>query len=286
MITTADPENVRLAIERLRALPAFYPTVQKALRLLEDPLSSNSQVQQVIAADQVVAARVLQLANSAYLGLRTGVTTVSAALAMIGRDCVATLLRRFLAEELVQMLCGYKPSAARIREVSLLTAAGAHSIARRLPGRDPEEVQLTGLLHNIGELVLLSQFREDYEQMLRLAQRVPRPDAERAIFGVASPAVGKWLLEAWGFPELFLQVVECWPNPRAAQAHRTTLAVIAAVHLAQLLASCWLAGRGTREVSASLDEEIGSWAGADRDFLLDLYEELPHELDSLRGALA
>lgn len=282
----ADPERVRLAIARLRALPAFYPTVQKAQRLLDDPLTSDSQIQQVITTDQVVAARVLQLANSAHFGLSSRVTTVSLALTLIGRQRVSTLLRRFLVEEMIHMLSGHKPAATRIREISVVTATAAHSMAERMLRDDREEILLAGLLHNVGELVLLSQFRTDYEEMLRLQRQVTSGEAEMTIFGVESPLVGKWLLEAWGFPEYFSAVVEHWPDPWEVRFPKAPVVAITVVHAARRMAEWWLAGRGSEEVEALCSTRLLSTLEVGREFLLDLYAQLPAEVGRVKGTLA
>jgi HD-like signal output (HDOD) protein len=285
-LAPADPERVWLAISRLQALPAFYPTVQKAQRLLEDPETSNSQIQQVIATDQVVAARVLQLANSAYFGFSSRVTTVSLALTLIGRDGVSTLLRRFLVEEMIHMLSGHKPAATRIREISVVTATAAHSMAERMLRDDKEEILLAGLLHNVGELVLLSQFREDYEEVLRVRQRVSWREAELAIFGVDSPLVGKWLLEAWGFPEYFPTVVEHWPDPWEVLFPHAPVVAITVVHTARRMAEWWLEGRGREEVETLCSTRLLSTLEVGREFLLDLYGQLPAEIGRVKGTLA
>jgi HD-like signal output (HDOD) protein len=284
-IQPADPERVRLAIARLQALPAFYPTVQKALRLLDDPVTGNSQIQQVITTDQAVAARILQLANSACFGFQSRVSTVSLALTLVGRERVATLLRRFLSEEMIQMLSGRKPAAVRIRELSVVTAAAAHIMAERLAGKGKEEILLAGLLHNIGELVLLSQFRDDYQEMLRLEQHLLPAEAERAVFGVTKCIVGKWLLEAWEFPELFPAVAEHWPDPWAARFPRAP-AVIALVHTARGMADNWLEGRSNQQLQEWLSPRLLSTLEVNRDFILDLYEQLPEEVERLRSTLA
>src|SRR5437867_10287767 len=93
------PRSVQQAIGRLQALPAFYPTVQKALGLLDDPLATNIHLQQVLSSDQAIAARVLKLANSAYFGVSTAVRTLPLAVALVSREHLHTLLQRFLVEE-------------------------------------------------------------------------------------------------------------------------------------------------------------------------------------------
>ncbi|HYM12459.1 MAG TPA: HDOD domain-containing protein [Bryobacterales bacterium] len=285
--------RIQQAIARLQALPAFYPTVQKALRLIADPLSGNSHIQQVISTDQAISARILELANSAYFGHYSEVRTLSLALTLVGREKLATVLRRFLSEELLSMLSGRKPAASHIREMSVATAAVAHAMAERLVRSDKEELLLAGLLHNIGELVLLSQFRDQYEQMLRLGDRLPRAEAEKAAFGVESGLVGKWLLEAWSFPPLFPALIERLADPWSANFPEAPLTAIAIVYTARQLAEHWIADDRPATPAApqaeafaqSLPARLLSTLEVDGQFLADLYVQLPGELARISEVL-
>ncbi len=275
-------QRIQQTISRLEALPAFYPTVQKALRLLEDPNSNNGQIQQVISSDQAVASRVLKLANSAYFGFYSQVRTISLAVALMGREKISTLLRRFLAEELMGVLTGHKHSAGQIHQLSLATATAAHMLAVRLSASDKEEIFLAGLLHNIGELVLLSQFRSSYEEFLRLTDRMPRSEAERAAFGVEAPMVGKWLLEAWNFPRFFADVVERYRHPWLVSFRGPPTAPVLLVHAAQKLAGAWSADVQSSVLPRLLSSQLLGALEVDRQSLLEVYQRLPEEVEQAK----
>lgn len=285
--------RIQQAIARLQALPAFYPAVQKALRLIEDPLSGNDYIQQVITTDQAVSVRILKLANSAYFGHYSEVRTLSLALSLIGREKLATLLRRFLTEELLSMLSGRKPAAGHIREMSIVTATAAHALAERLVRGDKEELLLAGLLHNVGELVLLSQFRDSYEEMLRLADQMPREAAEKAVFGVESRFVGRWLLEAWRLPPFFPALIERHADPWSVLFPEAPLTAIVIVYAARQLAEHWIEdGRPPAPPPAkaeafaqSLPARLLSTLEVSRQFLADLYVQLPEEVARIREVL-
>ncbi len=296
-VTPLGARRIEQAISRLQALPAFYPTVQKALQLLEDPLSTNGHIQQVLSSDAALAARILRWANSAYFGFYEQVRTISLAVSLIGREKVSALLRRYLAEELISMLSGRKPAARQIREISLATATAAHAMAERLLRSDKEEILLAGLLHNIGELLLLSQFRDSYEEMLRLTDHLSREEAEQAIFGVESRLAGKWLLEAWHFPPFFPTVVERCVDPWSSHFSEAPMAAIVLVHTARRMAEAWMedarSGRESEDINAERAEAVAQSfsprvLGAlevDRPFLADLYLRLPGELQRWREIL-
>jgi HD-like signal output (HDOD) protein len=284
--TLVGARRVERAIARLQALPAFYPPLQKALRLLEDPDSRIDYIHQVICSDQAMASRILRLVNSAYFAVPSEVRTISLAITLAGRDRIAALLRRFLSEELLAMLSNRKPAAGHVRETSLVTAAAASCIAERLLRSDCEEILLAGLLHNIGELVFLSQFRENYEETLRLAGHMALEEAERIVFGVESRVAGKWLLEAWNFPPPFPAVAEHCADPWGVHFAAAPLAVIVIVHTARKLADAWVAdarrGRAQQGAAAEAASAIAPRAlavlGVDRCFLADIYRDLGEQI--------
>lgn len=287
------PRRIQQAIVRLQSLPAFYPVVQKALHLLEDPESNNSHIQQVVSSDQALAARILKLANSAYFGFHSQVRTISLAITLIGREKISTLLRRFLAEEMFGMLSGRKPAASEIRRVSLATAAAAHLLAERLLRNDKEELLLAGLLHNVGDLVLLSQFRYAYEDMLHLSEELPRAEAETSIFGVESRLVGKWLVEAWNFPLFFTAVIEHHADPWQAYFPAAPLGAIVTVHLARKMAEAWRANvkeddrpKQAETFARSLSPRILGTLEINRQFVADAFLQLPERIEGALGTVA
>jgi len=284
-ITPLEPRRMQQAIARLQALPAFYPAVHKALSLIEDPDSGDDHLRQVICSDQAMAGGVLRLANSASFGYCGQVHTISLAIQLIGRQKLATLLRRFLAEELIAMLSGRKPAAAHLREMSLATATAAYLIAEQSGRSDREEILLAGLLHNIGEFMLLYQFRDHYQEALRLHARLGRAEAEKAVFGLESRLVGKQLLEAWNFPPFFLAAGEHSADPWAADPSAAPLEAIAIIYAGRNLAEAWLAGWKADEVCVSLSPRLYTTLAVERQFLTEIYSNLPAEITRLQSAL-
>jgi len=180
------------------------------------------------------------------------------------------------------MLTGHKLAASQIRQLSLATATAAHMLAVRLSADEKEEIFLAGLLHNIGELVLLSQFRSSYEEFLRLTDRMPRAQAERAAFGVEAPTVGKWLLEAWHFPSFFAGVVERYRHPWLVSFREPPTAPVLLVHAANKLAGAWSAGVQACVLPRLLSSQLLGALEVDRQSLLEVYQRLPEEVEQAK----
>jgi putative nucleotidyltransferase with HDIG domain len=94
---------------------------------------------------------------------------------------------------------------------SLMVAALARHIATE-EGGDRLKVNtagVAGLLHDIGQLILLSNVPELYQSMLRQAggNETALLDMEREQFGVGHPELGSYVLALWSLPDAVVEAV-------------------------------------------------------------------------------
>jgi putative nucleotidyltransferase with HDIG domain len=120
---------------------------------------------------------------------------------------------------------------------SILVGANAKRIAEALemPGRDSEDALLAGLLHDIGKLLLATNFRDEFSQALQDAQEnsLPLHEAETRIIGVSHAEVGAHLMSLWGLPDSIQEAIALHHRP--GLWGDTTLSPLTAVHIANAL---------------------------------------------------
>ncbi len=280
-----DPRRVRQAIKRLADLPFSFPVVKKAIAATEDPESSDERICQLLAADQALATSVLRVANSAYFALQSQVRTLTMAIAVLGRDRLRALLRHVLVAEAFQQLAAHGPAAVRLRDISVAAGAAAAQIAEACYSRDLEEPSIAGLVHNIGESALCSEFREEYETALRLAPSLGTTQAQIRVFGVHPHTVGKWLLEAWSFPVNLVQAVECWEAPLQPSLDSAVREFLCVVHAGARLAEAWSAQLAAPAAPGVILPEVLSALRLHPQTVASIYEHLPQRIDRLRESL-
>jgi HD-like signal output (HDOD) protein len=138
-------------------LPSFPDIVVRLQRILEEPATQPEQIARLIAADAALAARILRLANSAFLNpTAKPVTELRHAVTRLGQQLVRCTAVAF---SLHQMKFGGRSSELRpqlqaIWRVGMLVAAVSYVLARETRAANPEEAMLTGLMHNIGRLYI------------------------------------------------------------------------------------------------------------------------------------
>ncbi len=157
----APPRFVQdLTVELLAGdvrLPSFPDIVVRLQRVLDDPATSPAQIAYIIGADAALAARILRLANSAFMNPSGKVVTdLNFAITRLGHQLVRCTAVAFALQ---QMKFGGRSSELRpklqaIWRVGMLVAAIAYIVARESRAARPEEAMLTGLMHNIGRLYI------------------------------------------------------------------------------------------------------------------------------------
>ena len=207
-------EVARYKVLQLERLPALSITVTKLLRMLSDDDLEIEDLANVIEQDPGLTARVIGLANAAYFAQAKPVVTVSEAIIrVLGLQMVKTLAFSIA-------LCGAfdtsKCPGFRLDRYWFLAFGGAQ-LAKRLSmkmktsGRpDPDAIYLTGLLINIGVLILVHEFPHDYAQVLAELNRVPDQDLEsleRELVGISSREAGEWLTHRWHLPQFVVQAI-------------------------------------------------------------------------------
>jgi putative nucleotidyltransferase with HDIG domain len=108
-----------------------------------------------------------------------------------------------------------------LRDHSLAVASLARHIARSmgLPKAAVDDAFAGGLMHDLGKLVLGSNFPEQYREVMNEQDPRAARETEARIFGSDHCAVGAYLLWLWGLPESVTEIVAChhlgeehWPR--------------------------------------------------------------------------
>ncbi|HTT01950.1 MAG TPA: HDOD domain-containing protein [Steroidobacteraceae bacterium] len=184
-------------------LPGFPEIVARVRAALADDEVSTDRVARLIGAEPVLAARLLQLANSAALNVSgKPVSDVRTAILRVGLNMVRSSTIAFAVAQLrkAPTLRGLEKPLEILWQRSVLVASLCFVIARRRTRLSPDTALLAGLLHGIGRLYILT-----------------RASRHRTLFGdVASyQAIERdWhlgiavaLLEHWGMAEEIVQAV-------------------------------------------------------------------------------
>lgn len=249
----------------------------KALTVVENPGATARELSDLLATDPALAVRVLKIANSAMFSRQREITTINQAVMMIGFKALKGII---VAAVLKQLNKSQSIMERMVWEASMAGAFAASQVAKKLRRRYIEEIFLLGLLHNLGQFVLLTKpdTAKDYIQVLEKVQGNSWDfvTAEQEVFGFAHPLLGALVCKKWNFPPEVCQVILHYKNPWTEEKPASELddksAVMAA---AELLIR--RAGLGTPPNYPDQTEKLKDLLvvlGIDASQVMDVIEEL------------
>jgi putative nucleotidyltransferase with HDIG domain len=219
-----DRVELNRRIAGASALPSVPRLYVQLTELLRSGDGSADDAAKIVERDIAMAAKVLQLASSAYFGRRNPVTGVREAVAYLGLETIRALalsaetFREFAVTAPIPgfNLDGLELHCARV-------AALARAISER-PG-DADEAFAAGLLHDVGLLVMACREPEELGEMISISRLQARPlyDVEFERHGVTHAEVGAHLLALWGLPHAVAEAVARHHDPPAPDAPLDTV---------------------------------------------------------------
>lgn len=228
-------DTARSLIGQMRWLPSPPAIYSKILLEIQSRDASIEKIGSLIAQDPAITAKILQLANSAVLGLRLQVTQPVDAIAYIGLETTrALILLAHTFSSFDQLKCvGF--SAEALWEHSVLTGHLARRIASLTDccPETSEQALSAGLLHDIGKLLFAANLPGPFGQAVSLAraQRCSLWKAESRVFGASHPELGACVLAIWGLPIPIVEAVALHHCPARSQEQQE-FTPLTAVHVA------------------------------------------------------
>jgi len=217
-------------------LPTIPRVVQKLIAALRDPDVDTRKIGEALAQDPILSAKVLRLANSAFFGGQRSMSSIDAAVAMIGIQALNRLI----------VACGVSSSFKEIPGIdlavfwrdALIAATAANKLAPRLLA-DAEEAYTCGLLHATGHLILCQTYPEIANLMFTgfaVVRGAELAGIEMGAFGIDHPAVGALWVESLGFPQAVADTIRKATQAPAAGDEALDLVLRGAVALAAAVA--------------------------------------------------
>jgi HD-like signal output (HDOD) protein len=192
------------ASEKLN-LPVFPGAAFELQQLLADDNTSIDQIAKVVAKDQAMATQVLKLANSAFFSGWNTVRTIREAILRLGLNHVFNLV---VCTSQQKYYKSANQTLQKMLEVlwkhALCCAIGSKWLVQKLGYREfGDEAFLSGLLHDLGKLVLIKAIetmQSEYEDLDLPAELIAQ------IFDSMHAEQGYYLMEEWSIPDIYCKV--------------------------------------------------------------------------------
>ena len=234
------PEEIEECIKRVRPVPQI---VLKIIRMIRDDDVSLKTISEELRTDQVLSAKVIRLANSAFWGIEREIDAIDRALVFLGEKQFLQLIISSSLEDFFPVgQKGYSLCKGGIYRHALGTALVSEALAD-FSGAVPSDIAYTaGLLHDIGKVVLDQKMAAMYPLFYRRIHEdgIDMTVVEREEFGMDHTETGERLARDWSLPDNLIEAISFHHDPEKATVDPKLSHV---VYLADLITSQFLAGQ-------------------------------------------
>ena len=229
----------RQRISQCHDLSSLHRNITVLAKLFRNQRTPIEEFSKIISQDPPLTARLLRMANSAFFGLNAQINTIDGAVLHLGLSSVRLLMTTApLIEDLENTAKdGTKVSWREFWIHSLGCAYATREILNQCDlGVDNDTDYLSGLLHNIGKLVIAHVFPAEFTQLSQLLDQDEAQVllAERELLGWDHAAIGAFFLETHLIPLEVIAAVRYHHDSLSAPHHQ---AFAAATQLADIMVS-------------------------------------------------
>lgn len=215
------------------SIPTMPAVVQRISALLQDPNVGLRDIAQIVSEDAPLAAKVLKIANSTYYGLRERCISTHQAAAVLGIRVLKNVVTQASVIQQYEHLKGNGGfDLDDLWRHSIVVGQASSFMLRRARAKfeiTPDEVYVCGLLHDIGQIVLLDNLKARYVNLATQARdlNIPLFLAEQQELGFHHADVGARIATRWGLPTAVVQAIGFHHGPEAEIEKDPVVALIA-----------------------------------------------------------
>jgi HD-like signal output (HDOD) protein len=230
-------EKLRTLAGKMRVLPSFPALYMEIMKAIEKPDTPLQTIDDLIVKDPGLTAKILQIVNSAAMGLHEKVNDPMDAVQQLGLGTVKSLALS------AHVFTCFTPALRINFPVNALwnhlmqTGNTARAIMRAEDADNAyvEAAYTAGLLHDVGKLMLADSLPKEFQEALAQSMDSHRslPEVEAQIFGATHAGLAAYLLGLWGLPAPIVEAVAFHHTPE--QSSNAKFSPLTAVHAANAL---------------------------------------------------
>ncbi|WP_339726088.1 HDOD domain-containing protein [uncultured Paraglaciecola sp.] len=240
--------------------------VIKVKQLIDDDATSIEDIAEVINYDPAIMSQVLKISNSALYKFPNTITTVSKAIQVIGTRSIYDLV---LAYGVASAFKDINPDVIDLDqywEQGVSCALLCKYIAEEIGLKESEKLFVCGLLHNLGELVLVKLGPEIANKCAAISNDNPPLLLQKKYLGFSYADISSELLKLWGIPRDIADIV----GKTHVTEHKAQTQEERVMQLAYLLAR-----NNVNNSHFSIHDDVSE----------EMYESLGIDIDSVNNAL-
>lgn len=271
-VKTATAEEIKTAINALKPIPQV---ALKVMRLMDENRCDIESIANEIRKDQVITARMLQLANSAMFPTKKKISSLDHAIVYLGQDLLVKLVLTAAVQGYYEQSgMGYALCKGGVYFHSVGCAHVAEILARKTNREDSAKAYTAGLLHDIGKVVLDQYVASAYPLFYRdlMKEKGNILSIEKQLLGMDHTEVGYLLARQWSFPPSLAYTIRHHHRTHPTAEHAELSAI---VYLADLFMSRFHTGLEIERLGIKALNQHLETLGLTHGNLEDLIDSIP-----------
>jgi putative nucleotidyltransferase with HDIG domain len=200
-------------------LPSLPHVLLKLIQTYNQEPDAIKAMHQIINKDAALCARLMGMANSVYYGPPNKVAGIEQALLLVGTNGIKNIVTSTSVDHAFDQarVSSFVPVLKQFWFHSLTCATLAKLIAEKISYPAPEEAYLSGLLHDIGKLVLWANLPQEQERQAESLQ-LSKTQANLLLAceresGTTHYEAGAWLINQWRLQSFMADAVRYHHEP-------------------------------------------------------------------------
>ena len=230
--TLLEDESIKRIVSQTETLPSLPAIYTQVINELHSPDPSVKKISDIIATDLAMTAKILQVVNSAFFGLVRKINNPREAVMLLGTETIKALVLsvKIFSEFNQKKYAWFNFDDLFNHSISVSMFAQTISKEERLDQHLVNNALMAGMFHDLGKLILVTNFQEPYQKILIEARRNGKNlwELENDRFGTSHAEIGAYLMGLWGLDYPVIEAIAYHHCPGKSLAASTGL--LTAVH--------------------------------------------------------
>ena len=275
-----NKEEVLKTVLDSDVLPTLSPVASRLITITANEDTTISDIADLVSKDISLSAKILKVVNSAFYSFPQSIVTIQQAASILGTNAVRSLVLSFSFLQPSQSDDG-NFDYSRFWEQSLTEAVAARKLMVAVDKDAAEEAFVTGLLQNLGVLILARAYPEQYEQVEEAMEKEGsnRCQLENELIGANHAYIGSEVTRSWGFPDALVLPLRYHSDPDGYDGSDANIKRLCQViHLAGLLSRVYRSAT-PEAVVKRFNEQAQKFLGLEEQVLNNFLENVHEEVN-------
>jgi HD-like signal output (HDOD) protein len=204
-------DSIKRVVARMDSIPTIPSLYNEIVYELSRRDVSVPKIANIISKDVGMAAKVLQVVNSAFFSLRQRVTNIAQAVNLLGYDVVRALVFSLHVFSQFVLSSGSGLNLARVWKHSFRVGLLSKAITETETDDRGliDDSFMAGMMHDVGKLILATNFPDEWNAARRLCdeEAISLVEAENRILKATHYETGGYFTCLWGLPDTIVRAV-------------------------------------------------------------------------------